>query len=148
MMLKLNDYADNITLSVVWEDEFSIEVRIVANTLLITVSHNYYLDDELILKLSQYICDYCDGKEQTACFVSGPFTGKYIPAFSFSIDKIDNRGHLYVTLDLELDDVDDRSHRCKCYIKCEIGQLSRFGKRIRKLLSREIGTTISLIDDE
>lgn len=147
MMLKLNDYKDNLTLSVVWEDEHVKEVRIEADTQPIKICQNYYMCSDQIIDLSNYICGYCDGTALQNKYISGPLTGQFIPAFSFLIEKIDNKGHMYVALDLEIDDVDDRSHYCKCFIKCELGQLYSFGKRVKKLSVNGIGTSVSLTEN-
>lgn len=143
-MLKSNDYNDNLSFSVVWEDEHVKEVKIVAETQPIRLCQNYYLSSSRLVDLSTYICNCCDGTNNENEFVSGPLVGQFAPAFSFSIVKTDNRGHMCIVLDLEIDDVEDRSHHCKCFIKCELGQLSSFGERIKKLALNGIGTSVSL----
>lgn len=58
--------------------------------------------------------------------------------------KSDTRGHLKIEVDIEIDDIDDRSHRCKYFVNSELGAVERFGQKAMKLFDSPIGTTISM----
>ena len=53
-------------------------------------------------------------------------------------------------VDLEVCDVDDRSHRCQCNVMCELGALESFGKRLsalqakHNLLDREMAKLLDI----
>ena len=55
-------------------------------------------------------------------------------------------GHITIEMDLEINDVEDRSHRCICNVYTELGLLEKFAKNVHKLIDADIGSTVSLLD--
>ena len=132
-----------ISFEKIWEDTDFFEVKICVESEYAFVWQNCYLCDRLIDDLSRIIVDFCAGKSETGYFESGSKTGNYTPAFSFQLTH-DGRGHVTIETDIEIEDVDDRSHRCTCNVYTEIGLLEQFGARILGLKSGEIGTIVNL----
>ena len=135
---------DNITFEKSWEDEYCFEVKIQVESEYASVWQKCYLSDQLVDDLSGIIADFCTGKNENAYFESGSKSGKHTPAFSFRLSH-DGKGHVTIETDMEIDDVDDRSHRCTCSVNTEIGLLEQFGTRILRLKRGEIGTIVSLL---
>jgi hypothetical protein len=59
----------------------------------------------------------------------------------------DKAGHITIEIDLEIDDVEDRSHRCVCNVYTELGLLERFAKRIPAVINSKTGFEVSLLEE-
>ena len=139
------DYMDNIIVSKIWEDETIFELQIEVYSQYVKAYQSCYFDGELLNKLSTFLTDFCSLDNPATYFESGPKTGKFTPAFSLGLST-DRQGHVTIDVDLEVCDVDDRSHRCQCNVMCELGSLENFGKRIAKLTDGKIRTRIALYE--
>jgi len=53
----------------------------------------------------------------------------------------------YYPMDLEINDVEDRTHRCVCNVYTELGLLEQFAKRTSRLVQAETGFTVSLLGE-
>ena len=139
------NYKDNIIVSKIWEDETIFELQIEVYSQYVNAHQTCYFDGMLLNELASFLTGFCNSDNSATYFESGHKTGKYTPAFSLSLST-DSQGHITIGVDLEICDVDDRSHRCQCNVKCELGALERFGKRLAKLNEGEIGTRIALYE--
>jgi len=135
---------ENIILKKVWEDDTMIEVEITAISKHVTSYQLCYVNEmemqEMVTKIERYIKDFT--KEAYIQF--GEKEGNYPPAFSMKLLNANSCGHIKIEVDIEIDDVDDRSHRCKYFVKSELGAIERFGERTLTLYKSEIGTSISM----
>ena len=136
----------NISLKKIWEDDDFFEVKIIIESEYVRAWQNCYFGAVSLSELSSFIADYCNGSGNTDYYESGPKQGKYAPSFSIRL-KNDNTGHVTIETDLEIEDTEDRTHRCVCNLYTELGLLERFSKRIPKLIQAEIGFAVSLLDD-
>lgn len=144
MEFEFCDKSNNtITFEKIWADEYCFEIMMRVESKYASVWQTCYLGDQNIDELSEFLIDFCNGKGKTDYYESGKKTGNYGPVFSFRLLH-DGKGHITVETDIEINDVDDRSHRCICNVYTEIGLLEKFGADIRKLKSGEIGTIVSL----
>lgn len=139
------DYMDNIIISKIWEDETIFELQIEVHSQYVKAYQSCYFDEELLNKLSTILTDFCSLDNPVTYFESGPKTGKFTPTFSLELST-DRHGYVTINVDLEVCDVDDRSHRCQCNVMCELGALESFGKRLAKLNDGEIGTRIAVYE--
>jgi len=60
--------------------------------------------------------------------------------------EADSSGHMKIEVDIEIADIDDRSHRCRYYVNGELGAIERFGHNINKLISGNVGDKINLFN--
>jgi hypothetical protein len=141
----MDNNLDNLLISKVWEDETIFELQIEVCSQYVNAHQTCYFNEDLLNKLSSFLTEFCKSENPATYFESGHKTGKYTPAFSLALSS-DRRGHVTIGVDLEICDVDDRSHRCQCNVRCELGALERFGKRLVKLNEGEIGSRIALYE--
>ncbi len=79
------------------------------------------------------------------CYLEfGNKIGNYTPAFSLAFLPSQISGHVKVEVDIEIADNDKRVHKCCFYVNCELGQVERFGKMLRSIVTDDEGTVISL----
>ena len=136
---------DNLIFRKIWEDETTFELQIEVDSQYVHAHQSCYFNEELLNRLAAFLTGICKPDNSETYFESGCKSGKYIPAFSLALST-DKQGHVTMEVDLEICDVDDRSHRCQCNVRCELGALERFGKRLTKLNEGEIGTRIALYE--
>ena len=136
----------NITIEKLWVDVYCFEIRLIIESEYVRAWQNCYFDSASIDRLSSFITDYCSGYRNSDYFESGPKQGNYAPSFSIRL-KDDNAGHITIETDLEINDTEDRTHRCVCNVYTELGLLERFAKRLLKLIQAEIGFSVSLLDE-
>jgi len=135
---------ENIIFEKIWEDDTSIELRITAISKYVTSYQSCYVNEveiqEMIIKIKDYIKDY--SKDTYILF--GEKEGNYTPAFSMNLLRADSHGHVKIEVDIEIDDTDDRSHRCKYFVQSELGAIERFGQKALDIYESELGTSISM----
>lgn len=137
---------DNIIFKKVWEDENFIEIKITAISKFSTSYQTCYIDESslehLMSKLNSYFNDYT----QNSYIEFGDKKGNYTPAFSMELMGADVRGHVKIEVDIEIDDVDDRSHRCKYFVESELGAIERFSQKAFDFYGSQIGTSIAMFE--
>ena len=60
------------------------------------------------------------------------------------VTPYDPFGKINIEVDIEIDDINDRTHRCIYYVKSDANSLKKFGENLTELYYSDIGTTISL----
>ena len=60
------------------------------------------------------------------------------------IMKSNMDGHVKIEVDMEIDDVNDRSHRCCYYVESELGDIDRVWLNLKKLILDDVGTKVLL----
>ena len=137
---------DNIIIKKQYQDNDLIELRVTAQSEIICVYQSCYVQDSAIINNANRIIAFSSNYEEDVYLEFGVKTGNYTPAFSMLIMKADSFGYLKIEMDMEIDDNDIRSHRCKFYINSELGLVERFGYKLKALTTTsEEGTEISLI---
>lgn len=135
---------DNLIFEKFWEDGTLIEMKVTAISKFSTSYQMCYVDEskinELIDKIRMYSADYT----QEVLIEFGKKNGDYTPAFSMKLMKADTRGHVKIEVDIEIDDIGDRSHRCKYFVESELGAIERFGQTASDFYHSSIGTCISM----
>lgn len=138
---------DNIQVEKIWEDESLIELKITVSTKYAIVYQTYYTNSEELLNISQMIINYADNFTKGYYIKMGNKEGNYTPALSMNFLKADASGHTKIEMDIEIADVDDRSHRCMCFVNSELGAIEKFGMNLRKICDGDLGETITLLDN-
>ena len=140
-----NSTLGNILIEKIWEDELIFEVRLRVESKYVNAWQTCYFDSVSLDKLCYFISGYCKGTGNANYYESGDKTGNYTPSFSMSLSN-NSTGHITIEMDLEINDVEDRSHRCICNVYTELGLLEKFAKNVHKLIDADIGSTVSLLD--
>ena len=136
----------NIRIEKIWEDEHIFQIKLSVNTEYVDVWQICYFDATSFNKLCVFLLDYCKGNCNADYYESGNKQGNYTPSFSMSLSN-DRVGHIIIEMDLEINDVTDRSHRCICNVYTELGLLQQFAIRMEKIIDSKVGYAISLLDE-
>lgn len=135
----------NIRIEKIWEDDSCFEIKLSIESEFVSAWQTCYFDAVSFNELSSFINDYCIGECNSNYYESGDKQGNSTPSFSMCL-RDDSKGHVVVEMDLEINDVEDRTHRCVCNVYSELGLLEQFAKRLSRLVRSEIGFTVSLLD--
>lgn len=135
---------DNIIFEKVWEDETFIEMKITAISKFSTSYQTCYVNESEIKQMINKIKHYLIDSTKSVSINFGEKAGNYTPAFSMKLMSADKRGHLKMEVDIEIEDIDDRSHRCKYFVESELGAIERFGQKASNFYQSQIGTSISM----
>ncbi|MGP5431370.1 hypothetical protein ACTXNW_18445 [Enterococcus malodoratus] len=137
---------DNIIFKKVWEDENFIEIKITAISKFSTSYQTCYIDESSLERLMSKLYSYLNDYTQNSYIEFGDKKGNYTPAFSMELMGADVRGHVKIEVDIEIDDVDDRSHRCKYFVESELGAIERFSQKAFDFYGSQIGTSIAMFE--
>lgn len=143
-LYKDGDFMDNIIIEKTWRDSDLVELKIIAKSEYVKANQNCYVEAEAIIKISDKIETYIKNHKVECYLEFGNKTGNFTPAFSLTILPSQTSGHVKVEVDIEIADNDKRAHRCCFYVNCELGQIERFGKALRSIVTEEEKTVISL----
>ena len=135
----------NICIEKIWEDNYCFEIKLSIESEYISAWQTCYFDSVTFGELCAFLIRYCEGSFDSNYYESGPKQGNYTPQFSIRL-KNDNAGHITLEMNLEINDVEDRTHRCVCNVYTELGLLEQFAKKISILDRAKIGFSVSLID--
>ena len=135
---------ENIILKKVWEDETMIELEITAISKYVTSYQLCYVNEIEIQEMATKIKEYIEDFTKDVYIKFGEKDGNYTPAFSMNLLSADSQGHVNIEVDVEIDDVEDRSHRCKYFVQSELGAIERFGGKSLGLYESEVGMSISM----
>jgi hypothetical protein len=138
---------DNIILNKYMQDTDVIGLDVLATSKYVSVKQYCYVDKFMLENAKNKILDFVTNLND--CYIEfGDKSGNCTPAFSMGIRKKDSIGHVQIELDLEIDDNQERKHRCQFYIYSNIGEIEQFGKRLMNLISNDIDTEISLVNSQ
>ena len=136
---------DNIIFEKIWKDSNVVELKARANSEYIDVFQNCYVKDVVLERAAYKIHNYITNPNKGCYLEFGNKVGNYTPAFSLNILPCDNYGHVKIEVDMEIADNDRREHRCCFYVNCELGQLERFGKSLKAIISDDEEIIVSLV---
>lgn len=135
---------DNIVFEKIWQDGNLIELKIFANSEFVSAYQNCYIQNNILEEVAEKILNFM-GKYNESCYLEfGKKKGNYTPAFSMCILPADMSGHVKIEVDIEIADNETRSHRCCFYVKSELGKIEQLGKNLKKLVTGQEGSVVSL----
>ncbi|MBN1045279.1 MULTISPECIES: hypothetical protein [unclassified Clostridium] len=139
---------NNIIFEKVWQDSELIELKITAKSEFVTAYQNCYVQNDNLEEISEKICRYSQLYNEDCYVEFGKKRGDYTPAFSMKIMKPNTSGHLKIEVDVEIDDINNRSHRCCYYVESELGAIDKLGVKIKKLIADDVGCKVLLYSNE
>lgn len=138
---------NNIIIEKVWNDSDMMELHIVAESEFVRAHQTCYIQEtdlhEIGHKMINYVSEYGN---QDLYVELGKKEGNFTPAFSMYFTKNELSGHINIEVDLEVPDIEDRSHRFKYYVQGEIGAIERLGKGLLRIVTSDVGTMCSLYE--
>jgi len=137
---------NNLIFKKIWQDEHLMELKITGTSEFVSAWQTCYIDMLTLQRVARQIQGYIACFDKDCYIVIGNKQGNSSPAFSMNIRKTDNRGHVNIEVDIEIEDISDRSHRCLFFISSELGLLERFGKGILSLMISDIDTEVALYE--
>lgn len=137
---------NNIVIEKVWEDENVIELKITAVSEYVTAYQTCYTNTAELARIRNEISGFLNDFTHDYYIQIGKKEGNYTSAFSMNLKKANLTGHVNIEMDIEIADIDDRSHRCKFFVDGELGAIERFGMNLKYIGEGEIGEEISLYE--
>lgn len=137
---------DNIIFTKTWEDSGTIELEIYAVSELVSAKQNCYVTTSDLYDACEKLVKYAKNGSNDTYIEFGGKEGNYTSAFSMKYLASNAAGHMQIEVDLEVEDIKDRSHRCCYFINGELGAVERFGEKLIGLCTEKTGTKISLFE--
>lgn len=135
---------ENLIFEKIWQDNDIIEIKILAESKYAKAYQTCYIQEPNLLEIAHDIREYIKSPNQECYIQIGEKEGNFTPAFSMKIVKVDYSGHMKIEVDIEIDDSEERLHRCIFYISSDLGSLEYFGKSLQSLYNAQLGDRISL----
>lgn len=135
---------DNIIFEKIWEDECMIEIKITAISSYVTAYQTFHITEDKLSDIANEISNY----KGNLYVETGNKRGNNAPAFSMFVTSYNAIGKLNIEVDIEIDDINNRSHRCIYYVKSNIDSLKKLGKNLSTFYYSDIGTIILLHSQE
>lgn len=134
---------DNLILKKIWQDEDLLELNIIGMCDYVKAHQDCYISKKDLEKLANEIKKINDTSEKIY-LEFGKKDGDYTPAFSLLIMPKNKNGHIKIEVDMEINDIETRTHRCMFFVNTELGMLERFGEKLKRIKDFEIGRMICL----
>lgn len=117
---------DNIRIQKIYQDADLVELKISAEADFINAFQYCYTSIEDLEMFSKTISEYARDCSHESYIEFGSKKGNYSPACSFRFLKPDKFGHVKIEVDLEIDDNEERLHRCVFYVESVLGAVQDF----------------------
>lgn len=139
---------DNINIKKIWSDnELNSEIIIIAKSEYVNIMQQSYISQSESIDIGKQIILYSQLNGKEDLYVEfGIKSGNYTPAFSMKFLKLDNLGHINIEIDMEIDDNEERLHRCIFYVKSDLGSIEKMGNFILNISKSKIGTDFYIHD--
>ena len=139
---------DNINIKKIWSDnELNSEIIIIAKSEYVNIMQQSYISQSESIDIGKQIILYSQSNGKEDLYVEfGIKSGNYTPAFSMKFLKLDNLGHINIEIDMEIDDNEERLHRCMFYVKSDLGSIEKMGNFILNISKSKIGTDFYIHD--
>lgn len=139
---------DNINIKKIWSDnELNSEIIIIAKSEYVNIMQQSYISQSESIDIGKQIILYSQSNGKEDLYVEfGIKSGNYTPAFSMKFLKLDNLGHINIEIDMEIDDNEERLHRCIFYVKSDLGSIEKMGNFILNISKSKIGTDFYIHD--
>ena len=134
---------DNLIFKKIWQDEDLLELNIIAMCDYVKIHQDCYISKKSLDDLANNIKKINDTSEKIY-LEFGKKDGDYTPAFSLLIMPKNKNGHIKIEVDMEINDIETRTHRCMFFVNTELGMLERFGENMKKIKDFEVGESIFL----
>lgn len=135
---------NNIVFEKVWQDDDLVELKILAESEFVTAYQKCYIQQINLEEVSKKIIKYTKDFTKDQYLELGKMEGNYTSTFAMNLLKADTSGHLKIEVDIEVADIDNRSHRCRYFVESELGAIERLGHSLMKLVSADVGSKVSL----
>jgi hypothetical protein len=135
---------DNIKIEKNWEDSNVLELKVSAKTEYLSIYQLCYIQTTDLELIGKNIKGYSFNFNNTCYVEFGKLTGDFTPAFSLNFLPADTSGKVKIEVDMEIDDNDERKHRCCFYVESEIGLIEQFGNGLIQLASQAAIEEINL----
>ena len=137
---------DNLKIKKIWSDDDLFELRIEACSEFVSAYQKCYIQKQELINLSEKILNINNYKNNNCYLEFGIKTGNYTPAFSMNILPVDVYGHLKIEVDIEIEDNDERRHRCLFYVNSDLGCVERFGYSLKESVEKDDEIEVVLND--
>lgn len=128
---------DNLKIKKIWSADDLLELRIEACSKYVQAYQNCYIQNIELLNISEKILNINNYKYSNCYLEFGVKKGNYTPAFSMDIMPIDDFGHIKIEVDIEIEDNNERKHRCVFYINSDIGCIEKFGYKLKESIEKK-----------
>lgn len=118
---------DNIKIEKNWEDSNLLEIKVSAKSEYISIYQLCYIQNEDLKAIGNTIKEFSFNFTHNCYVEFGKMIGDFTPAFSLDFLPADNTGKVAIEVNMEIDDNDERKHRCCFYVESEIGLIEKFG---------------------
>ena len=125
---------DNIIFKKIWQDGNLIELKVSVTSEFVSIYQRCYVQDKALYEISEKIDNYVKRNDEFCYLEFGKKDGNYTPAFFMDIFPADKLGHLKIEVDVEIEDNETRSHRCRFYLKSELGLLEKLGVLLKNMI--------------
>ena len=136
---------DNLIFKKIWQDDNLLELNIIGMCDYVKVQQDCYISKKDLEELANKIKKINDTSEKIY-LEFGKKDGDYTPAFSLLIMPKNKNGHIKIEVDMEINDIETRTHRCMFFVNTELGLLEKFGEKMKKIKDFEVGKNIFLND--
>ena len=136
---------DRLSFERIWEDDGFFEIKVTAQSEIISAATASYTDNERIGKLSSRLKSFPLSDDDSFFWENGEKGDWSAACFSLLFTCKDKLGHIRIEVYMELDDGGAYSkHNCCFYIYTEPGALNEFGRDLARLLTPGCGQKAEL----
>lgn len=135
---------DNIKIEKNWEDTNLLEIKVSAQSKYLSVYQLCYIQDTDLEAIGKRIKEFSFDPSKNCYVEFGEMTGDFTPAFSLDLYPADVNGKIKIEVNMEIEDNDERKHRCCFYIQSEIGLVEQFGNKLIQLSTQASVDEINL----
>lgn len=134
---------DNLIFKKIWQDEDLLELNIIGMCDYVKAHQDCYISKKDLEELANKIKKINDTCEKIY-LEFGKKDVDYTPAFSLLIMPKNKNGHIKIEVDMEINDIETRTHRCMFFVNTELGMLEKFSEKMKRIKDFEIGKMICL----
>ena len=131
-------YMDNIKIEKNWEDSNLLELKVSITSKYLSIYQLCFIQDTDLEIIGKNIIEFSFYFKENCYVEFGEKKGNYTPAFSLEFFPADVTGKIFIEADMEIDDNDERRHRCCFYVQSEIGLVERFGNGLVQMAQKKV----------
>jgi len=138
-LMILNSQIDNLVFEICWREGALIALRVEATSKYVSAWQSCLIQDTNLENNGESMIDFSFNPTLKRVITFGKKEINYTPAFEMTLFPADARGHIKIEVDIEIEDNNEKSHRCLFYIESEIGLLEKMGLGLKALAHSEVG---------
>ena len=125
---------DDITIKAKWSEDtqegiaYFYSTEVIGKSDYVTVKQQCYIGTDELKTVGKKIIKFSYEYKNKLYIQFGSKTGRTAPAFSLEIMPKGSLGEVKIEVDMEIDDNDEKKHRCVFYVGTDLGRLEKFGK--------------------